>query len=119
MVGPGTTHCTCGLVLNKNGVADQEKVVVISNNVQHKLDGIKLEQIHLVRGHKSLPSPKGETVALIINFIFNEEVGDYLWTSICQQCGEYQVEVKNADAKSFVKTHNRICGPAIFDKKGI
>jgi hypothetical protein len=85
--------------------------------VQHKLDGIELEQIHLVRGHKSLPSLKGETVALIVGFIYTEEVNEYLWTAICQQCGDYVVEGKNADAKSFVKTHNRICGPVIFKEK--
>ena len=116
--GPGTTHCTCGLVLNENGTADQEIAVVISKNVQHKLDGIKLEDIHLTRGHLSLPTLKGETVALIVNFVYKEDINEYLWTAICQQCGDYQVEVKNADAKSFVKTHNRICGPAIFNKKG-
>jgi hypothetical protein len=27
-------------------------------------------------------------------------------------------EGKNADAKSFIKTHNRICDPVIFNKKG-
>ena len=117
--GPGTTHCTCGLVLHENGTADQEIAVVISKNVQQKLDGIELEQIHQVRGHNSLPSLKGETVALIVGFISKEEVAEYLWTAICQQCGDYQVEVKNADAKSFVKTHNRICGPVIFNKKGV
>jgi hypothetical protein len=57
-------------------------------------------------------------VALIVGFIYKEEVDEYLWTSICQQCGVYQIEVKNADAKSFVKTHNKICGPIIFNKKG-
>jgi len=117
--GTGTTHCTCGLVLDENGTPDQEIAVVISKNVEHALDGIELEQIHLVRGHNSLPSLKGETVALIVGFIYKEEVNDYLWTAICQQCGDYEVEVKNANAKSFVKTHNRICGPVIFKKKGV
>ncbi len=116
--GNGSKHCTCGLVLHKNGTADQEIAVVISENVQHKLDGIELEQIHQVRGHMGLPSLKGQTVALIVGFIYKEEVSEYLWTAICQQCGDYEVEVKNADAKSFVKTHNRICGPVIFNKKG-
>jgi len=116
--GTGTSHCTCGLVLNKNGTPDQEMAVVISKNVECKLDGIELEQIHQVIGHKLLPSLKGETVALIVGFIYKEELDEYLWTSICQQCGDYQVEMKNADAKSFVKTHNRICGPVIFNKNG-
>ena len=72
----------------------------------------------MVRGHVGLPSLKGETVALIIDFIYREDLNAYLWTVICQQCGDYQVEVKNMDAKSFVKTHNRICGPVIFEKMG-
>jgi hypothetical protein len=28
-------------------------------------------------------------------------------------------EVKNADAQSFIETHNRICGLMIFNKKGV
>jgi len=117
--GEGAEHCTCGLVLHENGTVDQEIAVVISTNVQRKLDGIELEQIHQVRGHIGLPSLKGETVALIVNFIYKEDIKDYLWAAICQKCGVYEVEVKNADAQSFVKTHNRICGPVIFNKKGI
>ena len=116
--GENADHCTCGLVLHENGTSDQEIAVVISKNVQKKLDGIELEQIQMVRGHVGLPSLKGETVALIINFNYNDELNDYLWTVICQQCGDYQVEIKNMDAKSFVKTHNKICGPVIFEKKG-
>ena len=77
-----------------------------------------LEQIQMVRGHVGLPSLKGVTVALIINFIYKDALNDYLWTVICQQCGEYQVEINNMDTKSFVKTHNKICGPVIFEKKG-
>jgi hypothetical protein len=34
----------------------------------------------------------------------------YLWL--------LSAEVKNADAKSFIKTDNRICDPVIFNKKG-
>jgi len=117
--GEGAEHCTCGLVLHENGTVDQEIAVVISTNVQRKLDGIELEQIHQVRGHIGLPSLKGETVALIVNFIYKEDIKEYLWAAICQKCGVYEVEVKNADAQSFVKTHNRICGPVIFNKKGI
>jgi hypothetical protein len=117
--GPGTTHCTCGLVLNENGTAEQEEAVVIPEDIKRKFDGIDLELIHQVRGHIGLPSLKGETVALIVNFIYKEDIKEYLWAAICQQCGVYEVEVKNADAQSFVKTHNRICGPVIFNKKGI
>ena len=116
--GPGTQHCTCGLVLNENGTSDQEIAVVISKNVQNKLDGLELEQIQMVRGHVGLPSLKGDTVALIVDYIYREELDYYLWTAICQQCGEYVVGVRDTDADSFVKSHNTICGPVVFEKKG-
>ena len=115
---PGTTHCTCGLVLNKNCTTDQEIVVVLSSAVQAKLDGIELEEIHLARGHLDLPSLKGKTVALIVNYVYKEDIGDYLWSAICQHCGDHQLEVANRDAKKFVKCHNKVCGSTMIKKKG-
>jgi hypothetical protein len=116
--GDNADHCTCGLVLHENGSSDEEIAVVISKSVQDKLDGLKLEQIQKVRGHVGLPSLKGETVALIVDYIYREELDYYLWTAICQQCGEYVVGVRDTEADSFVKSHNSICGPVIFEKKG-
>ena len=116
--GPGTTHCTCGLVLHENGTADQEIAVVLSSAVQAKLDGIELEEIHLARGHLDLPSLKGEIVALIVNYVYKEDISDYLWTSICQHCGDNQLEVTSKEAKRFVKSHNKVCGSTIRKKKG-
>lgn len=116
--GEGTEFCTCGLVLQENGTSDQEIAVVISKSIQDKLVVLNLEQIQMVRGHVGLPSLKGETVALIVDFIYREDLNDYLWTVICQQCGEYKEEQVNMDAYSFVETHNKICGPVIFEKKG-
>jgi hypothetical protein len=107
--GDNADHCTCGLVLHENGSSDEEIAVVISKSVQDKLDGLNLEQIQKVRGHMGLPSLKGETVALIVDFIYREDLNDYLWTVICQQCGDYQVELNNEDAKIFVENHNKIC----------
>ena len=113
--GVNSEFCTCGLVLHENGSSGQEIAAIISKSVQEKLDGLNLEQIQKVRGHVGLPRLEGETVALIIDYIYREDFNDYLWTVICQQCGDYQVEVKNIDAKSFVKTHNKICGSVIFE----
>jgi len=31
----------------------------------------------------------------------------------------YTVEGTNADAKSFIKTHNGSCGPVMINKKGV
>ena len=116
--GDNADHCTCGLVLHENGTSDQEIAVVISKEVQDKLVALNLEQIQMVRGHVGLPSLKGETVALIVDLIYREDLEDFLWTVICQQCGDFQVEVRNTDAHSFVKSHNTICGPVIFEMKG-
>jgi hypothetical protein len=116
--GQNAEFCTCGLALHENGTSDQEIAVVISKAVEDKLEGLNLEEIQKVRGHVGLPSLKGETVALIVDYIYREELNYYLWTAICQQCGEYVVGVRDTEANSFVKSHNKICGPVIFEKKG-
>ncbi len=116
--GPGTQDCTCGLVLHENEEHGQERGVVISESVQSLLSGIELEDLHKVKGHVGLPSLKGKTVALIINFNFSDAVRDYLWTVICQECGVCLEKVINREAKAFVKAHNMSCGPAVLGKKG-
>ena len=116
--GQNTEFCTCGLALHENGTVDQELAVVISKTVQDKLDGLNLEQIQKVRGHVGLPKLEGKTVALVMDYIYREDLNDYLWTVICQQCGDYQVEIRDTDADLFVKSHNTICGPVIFEKRG-
>ena len=116
--GQNAEFCTCGLALHEDGTSDQEIAVVISKAVEDKLESLNLEEIQKVRGHVGLPSLKDETVALIVDYIYREDLNDYLWTVICQQCGEYEVEQVNMDAYSFVETHNKICGPVIFDKEG-
>jgi hypothetical protein len=116
--GEGTEHCTCGLVLHENRSELHEIGVVINHSVQEKLNGIELDLIHKVKGHLQLPLLKGQTVALIVNFIYKEEISDYLWTVICQECGLFETEVKNSDAKLFVKTHNKSCGLVSHKRKG-
>jgi hypothetical protein len=111
--GVNSEFCTCGLALHENGTSDQEIAVVISKAVEDKLEGLNLEEIQKVRGHVGLPSLKGETVALIVDYIYREELDYHLWTAICQQCGEYVVGVRDTDADSFVKSHNKICGQVI------
>ena len=108
--GQNAEFCTCGLALHENGTSDQEIAVVISKAVEDKLDFLSLEEIQKVRGHVGLPSLTGETVALIVDYIYREELNYYLWTAICQQCGEYVVGVRDTDADLFVKSHNKICG---------
>ena len=116
--GQNAEFCTCGLALHENGTSGQEIAVVISKAVEDKLESLNLEEIQKVKGHVGLPSLKGETVALIVDYIYREGLDYYLWTVICQQCGEYEVEQLNMDAYAFVETHNKICGPVIFEERG-
>ena len=109
---------TCGLVLHENEEPDQEKGVVISESVQSLLLDIELEDLHKVKGHVGLPTLKGKTVALIINFNFSDAVRDYLWTVFCQECGVCLEKVISRKAKAFVKEHNISCGPAVLGEKG-
>ena len=113
-----SSRCTCGLSLNKNGNEDEEIAVLISREVAAKLDGLELDAIQLVRNHKNLPSLRGISVALIVGFIWREELNSHLWTAICQQCGDREVEVTNAAAQAFVKDHNKKCSRLKLLKKG-
>ena len=113
--GQGSSHCTCGLTLHENGREDQEIAVVISSAVAKKLSVIELEELQRVRQHRNLPSLRGIAVALIIGFIWREDLNSYLWTVICQQCGAYEVEIFNVEAQAFVKAHNKACGALISE----
>lgn len=111
--GDNSKRCTCGLSLNKNGKGDEEIAAVISTDVAAKLEGIVLDDVQVVRGHKNLPSLCGDSVALIVGFIWREDLDSYLWTVICQQCGAYEMEIFNVEAQAFVKAHNKACGALI------
>jgi len=111
--GQGSSHCTCGLTLHENGRGDQEIAVVISSAVAKKLSVIELEDLQRVRQHRNLPSLRGIAVALIVGFIWREDLNSYLWTVICQQCGSYEMEIFNVEAQAFVKAHNKACGAVI------
>ena len=107
--GPGTQHCTCGLVLYKNSSEETEPAVFVDSSVQEKFAGLELEQIQLLTGHVGLPSIKGRSVALIVNFRYSDSLRDYLWVVICQGCGDSLKGLRNSEAKSFVKAHNKSC----------
>jgi len=72
-----------------------------------------------VRGHKNLPSGQGETVALIVDFLFDDQVKDYLWDVFCQECGQFEVKQFLLDARTFVKEHNSRCKRRYKARKGV
>jgi hypothetical protein len=116
--GQGSSHCTCGLSLNKNSKGDEEIAVVISRDVATKLESLELDEIQVVRNHKNLPSLRGISVALIVDYIWRDDLNSYLWTAMCQECGDLVVEVPNGQAKVFVIEHNKKCRPLIPRENG-
>lgn len=115
--GPNQKHCTCGLVVNTQEVTSGVLAEFVDPQIVQKLDGIALDDVQKIIGHKNLPSLRGDAIALIVDFEYQESFKTYLWTVICQGCGEFLVLVANADAQSFVKTHNKICSRARFMKE--
>ena len=111
--GEDSTSCTCGLTLHSYGSADQDIAVVISEAVTKKLEAIDLQDLQTIRQHKKLPTLRGISVAIIVGFIWREDLNSYLWTAICQQCGEHEIEIVDEAAQEFVKIHNKVCGALI------
>lgn len=106
--GPGSIHCTCGLVVRCEGTG----IEVIDGPRE-----LKLDEIQRVRGHRNLPSGRGETVALIVNFVMDWSLKDYLWDVFCQECSSFELKKILLDAQVFVKEHNRRCGSSLRRKR--
>ena len=101
-------HCTCGLIMNSLGNGAEESTLPT---------GIKLDGVQRYRGHVNLPSGRGETVALIVNFVMDWNVKDYLWDVFCQECSSFELKKLLLDAQAFVKEHNRKCGSSLRRKR--
>ena len=106
--GPGAIHCTCGLVVKEEGAGAELAEIP---------EVLKLDEIQRIRGHRNLPSGRGEAVALIVNFVMDWEVKDYLWDVFCQECSSFELKKLLLDAKEFVKEHNRKCGSSLRRKR--
>ena len=98
--------CTCGLYL-----VDGEELedLVIEKSLALKVGELLLDRLQTVKGHRSLDDFKTPICALIVDYVWKSEIGDYLWTAYCQVCGELVVEQRNELAKSFVDAHNAKC----------
>jgi len=108
--GARTIHCICGLYFQD---LDSGEAEIISREVQNKTEELQLDEIQQVRGHRSLEDFKSITVALLVNFFWEPKIGDYLWTSFCQECGESIKLVINSEAKAFVANHDQSCGGGV------
>lgn len=103
--GPDSIHCTCGLVINRGADGNFLRDVLAVGEIS----SLKLDDVHWVKGHVNLPSGRGRTVALIYDFIYKEDINDYLWDAFCQECGSVTQKKVLLEAKEFVKEHNKTC----------
>ena len=98
--------CTCGLYL----VAGEDlEHLVIEKSLALRVGELLLDRLQTVKGHRNLDDFKTPTCALIVDYVWKSEIGDYLWTAYCQECGDLVVEQRNELAKSFVDAHNAKC----------
>jgi hypothetical protein len=97
--------CTCGLYVE----GELDESFAISNSLAFKLSEFLLDRVQTAKGHRDLGDFRSPTCALIIDFKWEEKLGDYLWTAYCQECGEVIVESRNEVAKKFVQDHNSKC----------
>ena len=97
--------CTCGLIV-PNGSEPEVK----------GLTELELDVVHVAYGHRNLPSLKGQTIALIFDWLWVEGLeakhfnhGSYYYSALCQGCLEYVRDLPGADADVFVAEHNKKC----------
>lgn len=102
--------CTCGLVIPHASVEDRDDDAVLSNSVDARLRALDVEPIHLLSGHRNLPSLTGLAVAFIYEYKYHEDLNGYLWDALCQGCGESVLQLSGKTADAFVDEHNSKCG---------
>ena len=105
----GAIHCTCGLIMYTDAREGEGPAVAISDSVAKALESLELSPLQKIRGHRNLPSLRGDSVAITVDYVWVEERDVYLWSVICQGCGAYEVEVLGRDAQEFEDAHNESC----------
>lgn len=91
-------HCTCGLA-----------VPIEAEPEVGGFEGLGLDRVHRARGHRNLPSLRGECIAFIYDFKFMEEEDTYFYTALCQACGDFTELLPGKAAVVFVGEHNEGC----------
>lgn len=109
--GERRLHCICGMFFQSS---DLKKVELISKKVKIKTKSLRLDEVQQVKGHLNLDDFKSITVALLVDFLWEPEIGDYLWTAFCQECGKQIYQVENLKARAFVDLHNKSCGGGAY-----
>ena len=92
-------HCTCGLVVGFDAVAEVGG-----------LQALKLDAAHRARGHRKLPEFGEVVVAFIYDYKWMEDIGFYYYDAFCQVCGDYVLERPGHVAYMFAYILNISCG---------
>ena len=85
----GAIHCTCGLIMYTDAHEGDGPAVPIGDLVTKALESLELSPLQKIRGHRNLPSLRGRSVAITVDYVWVEERNVYLWTVICQGCGAH------------------------------
>ncbi len=107
--GPNGSCCTCGLVVGSEATEGAVPATLVDQHVANSLAHLNLDPGYFVQGHVNLPSLRGKTVALVVDYKWHEDLGEYLWDVICQKCAGCELQISQADARAFVKSHNARC----------
>lgn len=70
---------------------------------------LNLDLVQSTCGHRNLPSLEGACVAFIYDFKFMEEEDTFLYTALCQECGEFTELLPGKAAVAFVDEYNEGC----------
>jgi hypothetical protein len=89
--------------------ADSDSPQAISLDLALRVGELLLDRVQALRGHRNLDDFTGWACALIVDFVWKEELSKYLWTAYCQECGDFVVEKENIEARGFVSLHNAHC----------
>jgi len=89
--------------------ADSFTERAISAEMALKVVELLIDRVQALKGHRNLDDFVGRTCALIVNFVWKEELKEYLWTAYCQECGEFVIDRSNLEARGFVSLHNANC----------
>jgi hypothetical protein len=102
--------CTCGLVMDEVSLAELNEDAALGSSMYATLRALGVEPIHLIAGHRNLPTLSGLAVAFTYDYQHHEELNAYLWDALCQGCGETVLQQRNDLTDAFVEQHNAKCG---------
>lgn len=95
-----SVQCTCGILIPQG----EEK----GSRSEPEIHG-RLSPIQRARGHRRLPSQRGEVVAIVFELVFEMEKNRHIGSGFCQECEAMLVGQPIGEVQAFVEHHNSTC----------